>query len=1083
MADARLRNALLEGGAPVDPDQSGVPGEWTQDPTVQAPAGAVLKLVERSRGLSEPDALTLTRRMWLDHSGDEFTALDEVGGRMRSGWRLDITAPWELERAREDEADLPITLSAAGATGVELRLPEVSLDAQITLPRSGWSIPAVGWDHGFDKADVVLTLPPGRRLVAVGGVDYSEGDWVSRWDLLDMFLLLVLTAVVWHLFGRRWGVIALAALALAFHEASAPIWALLPALAGIALWRNLGESRLRGGARLLAGGGLVAFVVLLVPFAAGQLRYALHPQLERDAEQRMDMVDLPKVDRSGELMQELPAAAPGRSSQQEAALERQKSALADDEVRLDRVEVTGSRIKRTQLYSRTVPNALVQSGSGEPNWSWTEARYGWQGPVGPDDRVRLVILPRPVTALWHLLAVIGLGLLAFVCAAALAPQLKLPGPLARWLPASTTALAVFAVLVALAPAPSAEAAGSVEPSAELLTELRTRLTAPPRCIGRCAEVPRATLTADASGLTIVLEMHAAATVAVPLPEGEAWSPARVSVDGAPRSWLLRRSGGLHLQLDAGVHRVELRGPLPAGSALDLGFPLVPHAIDVIAPGWQVGGVQNGRMLASNLELVRVRAGSSGRGADLAELGRVPPFVRIKRSVVLDLDWFVHTTVERVAPERGAFTVAVPVLEDEDVTTTEVEVRERKVTAAFDPEVDSVFWMGRLPRAAALELTASDLPNAVEYWSILATPIWHLDATGVPEVMSENFDGDDAWVYEYHPLPGETLKLKVTRPEVLPGPTLAIDSVTHSVTASQRASQSSLSFEYRSTRGGQHRVGLPAGATLTSLAIDGDAQTLVTEDGAVPFTLQPDSHSVELAWRHEAELALVTGIPAVELGAAARNVTLELKVPRDRWVLHAWGPTVGPAVLYWGELALFILVALVVARLGVTPLGSRDWLLLGIGLSTWSWGTLVLVAAWLHALAWRERVHASLSDRSFKWVQAGLAALSVAALWGLVAAVPGALLGQPDLHVVGNHSTSETLRWFADRSDGTLPATGALTLPLWTYKLAILAWALWLSLALVRWVRWSWGAYTVGGHWRGRIAAPPASFEMSTEKPR
>ena len=94
---------------------------------------------------------------------------------------------------------------------------------QATLPRAGSSLPALGWAHGFDSAEVTLTLPPGRRLVAVGGVDYSDGDWLSRWDLVDMFLWLVLAAGAFHLFGRRWGVVALIALALAFHEAAAPI--------------------------------------------------------------------------------------------------------------------------------------------------------------------------------------------------------------------------------------------------------------------------------------------------------------------------------------------------------------------------------------------------------------------------------------------------------------------------------------------------------------------------------------------------------------------------------------------------------------------------------------------------------------------------------------------------------------------------------------------------------------------------------------------------------------------------------------------------------------------------------------------
>jgi hypothetical protein len=36
---------------------------------------------------------------------------------------------------------------------------------------------------------------------------------------------------------------------------------------------------------------------------------------------------------------------------------------------------------------------------------------------------------------------------------------------------------------------------------------------------------------------------------------------------------------------------------------------------------------------------------------------------------------------------------------------------------------------------------------------------------------------------------------------------------------------------------------------------------------------------------------------------------------------------------------------------------------------------------------------------------------------------------------------------------------------------MLAWALWLSFALLRWLRWAWSALTVHGLWRGKISLP------------
>jgi hypothetical protein len=44
---------------------------------------------------------------------------------------------------------------------------------------------------------------------------------------------------------------------------------------------------------------------------------------------------------------------------------------------------------------------------------------------------------------------------------------------------------------------------------------------------------------------------------------------------------------------------------------------------------------------------------------------------------------------------------------------------------------------------------------------------------------------------------------------------------------------------------------------------------------------------------------------------------------------------------------------------------------------------------------------------------------------------------------------------------------AWSLPLWVYKLLILAWALWLSLALIRWVPWTWQVLARDGFLQSR----------------
>jgi hypothetical protein len=85
-----------------------------------------------------------------------------------------------------------------------------------------------------------------------------------------------------------------------------------------------------------------------------------------------------------------------------------------------------------------------------------------------------------------------------------------------------------------------------------------------------------------------------------------------------------------------------------------------------------------------------------------------------------------------------------------------------------------------------------------------------------------------------------------------------------------------------------------------------------------------------------------------------------------------------------------------------------------------------------------------------------------------------LLGRPEMQISGNGSSGNMLRWFQDRTVRGLPRGWVLSVPLIVYRGAMLAWSLWLALALLGWLRWGWTAFTAGGAWqrRPRKSPPP-----------
>src|SRR5205807_2656911 len=148
----------------------------------------------------------------------------------------------------------------------------------------------------------------------------------------------------------------------------------------------------------------------------------------------------------------------------------------------------------------------------------------------------------------------------------------------------------------------------------------------------------------------------------------------------------------------------------------------------------------------------------------------------------------------------------------------------------------------------------------------------------------------------------------------------------------------------------------------------------------------------------------------------------------------------------------------------TPLRTWQWVLLAIGLSQVGVVPAASVVGWLHLLAWREATP-ELGRRAFNVRQIGIAMATSVALIVLLAAVSQGLLGQPDMQVRGNGSGATELRWMTDRADAVLSGPLVVSATTMAYRGAMLLFALWLALSVVRWLRWGFAAFATGGTWK------------------
>ncbi|MBN2359412.1 MAG: hypothetical protein JXR83_08150 [Deltaproteobacteria bacterium] len=1118
-ARPNLRLVDLEGVPGVDPQQTRLPDDWKRLPAFRVEPGATITLQERRRGDSDPvpDQLDLERTLWLDFDGRGYTVRDRLHGNLNQSWRLTMRLPAQLGRVAVDSRDQFITaLDGQGRAGVEVRQRHLAAVADSRIDGPARSLPAVGWDHDLQSLQAELRLPPGWRALHVAGADEANPTWVRSWTLLDLFIALLVVLAIGKLWGVAWAAIALFTLAFTYQEPGAPqyIWPAL--LIGEALVRVLPEGALRRLFKIYRLGALLVLTAIAIPFLIQQVRQGMYPALEQSWQTPhlgfvLSAEKPPAGVISGEdLLEEIPPPPPAepealdQKEDKETALggkgeyEGEPGDLPTQqevEVKLERSKIAGLTQSSTAV-TRSVrrkapakqwgydydPNTVVQTGPGRPAWEWNTVRLHWSGPVERDQKLRLWLVGPTgnlLLSLIRVLLVAALVLCAFGFPGKFWPRLvrlgQPPRP-ALW----SIPLALLLTTTARAQEPLTQVAPQ-PPPVELLDQLRQRLLTPPQCLPACAASGRLLLEVTGETLRLRQEIDAAADSAVPLPGNAAqWLPATVGIDGRAATGLARSADGqLWLYLSAGKHQVALEGPLPAREVVQLGLPLRPHRVEARATGWSVDGIHPDGTVDQVLQMTRLQQ-HEGAAAAL-EASTLPPFVRVEREISLGLSWQIETRVVRLTPPGTAVVIEVPLLPGESVTSADLRVERGKLLVNMGPQVSELSWNSVLETQPKLELKAPAGVAWTELWRLDASPIWHLEVSGIPTV-NQAAEGRREW----RPWPGEVVTIATSRPAGVAGQTLTIDGAHQTVRPGSRATDVELKLVLRSSRGGQHVVALPADANLQSVSIDGRPQPVRQEGRQVTLPLLPGAQRIALGWRQPGGIGdrgLRFRPAPVDVGAPAVNVETQIEIPRNRWVLLLQPQQLGPAVLFWSMLVVLLIASIALGLVRWVPLRWYHWFLLGIGLSQVSIWTALVVVVWLLALGWR-RTHIIASRHRFNLSQVAIAIWSAVALITLVVAVAQGLLGTPEMQIAGNGSSRDLLRWYVDRAPAQLPQPWAITVSIWWYRAAMLAWAMWLAWVLLRWLRWGFACFSSGGLWRPKtkIIADPAAATAPTAAP-
>ncbi|MBU1420009.1 MAG: hypothetical protein KKI15_16110 [Proteobacteria bacterium] len=1057
-AEPNLRQVEIEGLAPVEPSRTALPEEWKNFPAYLIKNGEQMILTEKNRGNPSPvpNRLQLRRKFWLDEKGTGLTVLDTITGTMTRGWRLNVDPAQSLGKVEVEGNNRLITiLPDSQEIGVEIRqgMLAVSAESRLDRPVSNGQLilPALGWTHTFEKLSGELNLPPGWNLLTASGIDQVP-TWLNRWTLLDIFLVLIIGLATGRIVGWGWGTVALFTLVLTYHQPGAPRFLWLPLLGLLALQKLITA---KNGERISRIGGLillVAIIVSSVPYMVNEIRTGLYPQLEYGRyhritqDYRMDAAS-PQED---SLLMETETAGQPSVVMRKAEMQAPAKGL-----------YSSRPVPQPPQSIQVDPQALIQTGPGLPDWTWQKLNLTWNGPVKPEQEITFILLSPRVNTVLSFIRVLLLALLI----TGFLRQCLIAGK-GKWqtAPAGVAPILLFLLLPAALLSFPHPAKAEVPPP-ELLLELQERLLAPPECGEDCAAINSCLIKIDKELMQMELRIDSLVRGAIPLPGKNRFFD-QILLDNRPAEiFRLNNQGNTLIRLEPGSHLLVLKKDLHGASELSLSFPLIPHHGQAELSDWTLSGLRENGALDKQITLSRIETAAADENEKKGDPNSVhiPAFVQVERTLHLGLEWSVTTRVIRRSLDT-VITLELPLLAGERVTTDSVHIKDNRVRISMGPEQQSFKWHSAMNPVDKLTLSAAETSSWTEVWFLDVSPIWHVRSQGFPEINQTNPAGKR--YPEYHPYPGESLELQVSRPEGVAGPTMTITRSLMQIKPGWRATDVSLFFSLTASRGLRHSITLPPDINLQKTLINNQELPLQLENNRLIIPVHPGKQDIEISWRSERDVPLKFVTRAVDLGMESVNTSIELTVPSSRWILLAGGPRIGPAVLFWGELLVIILFALLLGRIKLTPLSTLQWLLLSLGLSQIPAPLAAIVVIWLILLGLRKTKGGEISQiTTFNIVQVLLVLITFAALGSLFFAIQQGLLGHPDMQIGGNGSSGHTLRWYQDRNASILPTAWVITVPLLVYRISMLLWALWLAFALLRWLRWGWDCFSDTATWK------------------
>lgn len=1084
----QFRSVILGGVEPASTEGTRMPPEW-QDGTIYHFKGDQSATFEETRRGVIPDLpsrLNLSRNMWLTQDGSRVVSQDMLSGALGDDVRMNVSSETALHRVEsQGRAQLITKDPKSGASGVEVRDQNFSIQAETSQPFIRKTLTASGWEKNVESLGVTLHVPNGWEVLHVKGPDVVSATWVSKWNLLDVFLIALVTIIAWKFGALFLGGIALLTLLVTYQEPGSAQYIWFHLFAGIALIRFVTHDKLRKLGKIYFVLTLCVLIVYIAAFSFDHIHHFIFPTLNRPRislglfEGVLKMVEsgwswplvillgwitfealvskrilhrlggvvllLIFVSFSVNIASQSPRTSRSDNVRMPAAPEvMKKMAVQEDYMSLSDAEVSKMEQKVPHYGSYeildTEPGRAPQTGIGLPAWTGNMIVLSWTSPVSKDETFSIVTLNPFMSALFALLKTVLLILFGTWFVKFLRKEVMLAS----------------LILISFCLSPSISFADDF-PSKEILSELEARLFKDD-CRENCVTWNELSVSVKGNAIELKGTVSSRGTTALTLPGPvKEFVPEKVILNNEETAALRRDEDGfLRIRLSEGAHSFAMLGTLDTNAALGLQFPMQPMHVSVEANGWTVNGVSDTGSIDSMIQLIPEKKDTVREDREL------PNWYAVTRIFDLGVRWTIQTKVTRIGDlGRGAL-VRVPLVEGESVTSQDTTVRNKIAEIAFNPTESEKVYESTFEERSSFQLKASTAENRVtESWQVRCSSVWRCSVEGIPAV-SRNVGGKTGWKWE--PYPNESVKLSVIRPDAIQGGNLAFTKIRHVVIPGNRITRGELYIDTRATESRNEKITLPDGSTLTEVTIRNTAVPIKQEGTALSIPFPLGEGQTVVRYELTTPLRMFFKAPHIEVPGALANVETVIRIPQDRWLWWVGGSGQGPRVLFWSHIIGILLLSVVLARYSGTPLSGAQWFLLSFTISVLPMEALAIPILFLILLRVRKDNKIA-NPKLFNFFQVALGLLAILSISVLLNAIRLGLLFQPGVEVIGGYS--EQLSWYVDYTAQHLLEPFVISASLFTWRAVMLAWSLWLVFAVIRWARWGFECFSTGGVWKAK----------------